>query len=186
MSPKKSVGRKSVKASAAPKKATPARRRSSPVKKSRPAASAKPSASAKPEASAKSAASAKTDRRAASGKKAAPKPQVRAKKKTPRRAAPASKGARTDKTPGNKARLVEPAERKGLGAAAAGQSGDVEGLSSIADADSESVTELVEEGQAYEAEVVSGVERASDAEEQEVTTEEVSEDDIPPEYGGSE
>jgi hypothetical protein len=81
---------------------------------------------------------------------------------------------------------VEPAERKGLGAAAAGQSGDVEGLSSIADADSESVAELVEEGQAYEAEVVSGVERASDAEEQEVTTEEVSEDDIPPEYGGSE
>jgi hypothetical protein len=180
MSPKKSVGRKSVKASAAPKKAKPARRRSSPVKKSRPAASAKAAASAKP------AALAKTAQRAASGKKAAARPQVRAKKKTPRRAAPASKGARTDKTPGNKARLVEPAERKGLGAAAAGQSGDVEGLSSIADADSESVAELVEEGQAYEAEVVSGVERASDAEEQEVTTEEVSEDDIPPEYGGSE
>ena len=73
-----------------------------------------------------------------------------------------------------------------LGAAVAGQSGDVEGLSTIADADSESVAELVEEGQAYEAEVVSGVEHASDAEEQEVTTEEVSEDDIPPEYGGSE
>jgi hypothetical protein len=180
MSPKKSVGRKSVKASAAKKKAKPARRRSSPVKKSRPAASAKAAASAKP------AALAKTAQRAASGKKAAARPQVRAKKKTPRRAALASKGARTDKTPGNKARLVEPAERKGLGAAAAGQSGDVEGLSSIADADSESVAELVEEGQAYEAEVVSGVERASDAEEQEVTTEEVSEDDIPPEYGGSE
>jgi hypothetical protein len=180
MSPKKSVGRKSVKASAAKKKAKPARKRSSPVKKSRPAASAKAAASAKP------AALAKTAQRAASGKKAAARPQVRAKKKTPRRAAPASKGARTDKTPGNNARLVEPAERKGLGAAAAGQSGDVEGLSSIADADSESVAELVEEGQAYEAEVVSGVERASDAEEQEVTTEEVSEDDIPPEYGGSE
>ncbi len=105
----------------------------------------------------------------------------------PRRAAPASKTAsRTDKTPGSKARLVESAARKGLGAAAAGQSGDVEGLSTVADADSESVTELVEEGQAFEAEVVSGVERASDAEEHEVTTEEVSEDDIPPEYGGSE
>ena len=105
----------------------------------------------------------------------------------PRRAATASRTAsRTDKTPGNKARLVEAAERKGLGPAVAGQSGDVEGLSTIADADSESVAELVEEGQAYEAEVVSGVEHASDAEEQEVTTEEVSEDDIPPEYGGSE
>lgn len=95
-------------------------------------------------------------------------------------------GSRTDKTPGNNARLVEVAERQGIGPAAAGQSGDVEGLSTVADADSESVAELVEEGQAYEAEVVSGVERASDAEEQEVTTEEVPEDDIPPEYGGSE
>lgn len=45
---------------------------------------------------------------------------------------------------------------------AAGQSGDIEGLSEIEDADSESVEELAEEGQYYEAEVVEGVERASD------------------------
>jgi hypothetical protein len=34
--------------------------------------------------------------------------------------------------------------------------------------------------------VVRGVERASDEEEREIVTEEVEEDDIPPEYGGSE
>src|SRR5580704_17380724 len=133
MSPKKSVAKKFGKSPAAKKMAKPARKRSGPVKKSRPAGSAK-------------AASAKTDRRAAWTKRAAPKPQARPKKKMPRRAAPASKTAsRTDKTPGSKARLVESAARKGLGAAAAGQSGDVEGLSTVADADSESVTELVEE-----------------------------------------
>jgi hypothetical protein len=184
MSPKKSVAKKFGKSPAAKKMAKPARKRSGPVKKSRPARSAK---AGSVKAGSAKAASAKTDRRAASTKRAAPKPQARPQKKMPRRAAPASKTAsRTDKTPGNKARLVESPERKGLGAAAAGQSGDVEGLSTVADADSESVTELVEEGQAFEAEVVSGVERASDAEEREVTTEEVSEDDIPPEYGGSE
>lgn len=45
---------------------------------------------------------------------------------------------------------------------AAGQSGDIENLSAIEDADSESVQELAEEGQDYEAEIVEGVERASD------------------------
>lgn len=45
---------------------------------------------------------------------------------------------------------------------AAGQSGDIEGLSEIEDADSESVEELAEEGQDYEAEIIGGVERAAD------------------------
>jgi hypothetical protein len=40
------------------------------------------------------------------------------------------------------------------------QSGDMEGLSRLEDADSESVEELVEEGQAFEAGVISGVEEA--------------------------
>jgi hypothetical protein len=44
----------------------------------------------------------------------------------------------------------------------AGQSGDDQGLSQIADADSESVGELAETDQAYEAEVVEGVEDAAD------------------------
>lgn len=53
---------------------------------------------------------------------------------------------------------------------AAGQSGDVEGLSDIEDVDSESVEELAEEGQDYEAEIVSGVERAADRPGEEVNT----------------
>lgn len=53
---------------------------------------------------------------------------------------------------------------------AAGQSGDTEGLSDVEEANSESVEELAEEGQDYEAEVVEGVERAGDRPEKEVRT----------------
>jgi hypothetical protein len=60
------------------------------------------------------------------------------------------------------------------------QSGDLQGLSRVESADSESVDELIEEGNAFEADVVSGVERAGD--EQEVRTHEVPEDDVPGEY----
>jgi len=63
-----------------------------------------------------------------------------------------------------------------------GQSGDIQGLSRAELADSESVEELVEEGQAFEAGVVSGVENAPDADESEVKTREVPEDDVPQEY----
>jgi hypothetical protein len=72
--------------------------------------------------------------------------------------------------------------RRGLGSGAAGQSGDIEGLATAAGADSESVEELAEEGQSFEAEVISGVEGALDPDEAEVTTHEVPEDDIPAEY----
>ncbi|MGD0359475.1 MAG: hypothetical protein ABSC93_01310 [Bryobacteraceae bacterium] len=64
----------------------------------------------------------------------------------------------------------------------AGQSGDTQGLPSIAEAGPESVVELVEEGQAYEAEVISGVENAPDPDVAEVHTKQVREDDVPPEY----
>ena len=69
-----------------------------------------------------------------------------------------------------------------LGPETAGQSGDTQGLSNIAQADSQSVAELVEEGQFFEAEVISGVENAPPADEAEVTTKQVREDDVPPEY----
>lgn len=62
------------------------------------------------------------------------------------------------------------------------QSGDLQGLSRIEEADSESVDELVEEGNAFEADVVSGVERAGNEEGHEVRTHEVPEDDVPGEY----
>jgi hypothetical protein len=68
-----------------------------------------------------------------------------------------------------------------LGAHAAGQSGDTQGLSSVEEADSESVEELVEEGQDFEAGAVAGVE-AADASQGEVHTKQVLEDDVPLEY----
>ena len=63
-----------------------------------------------------------------------------------------------------------------------GQSGDLQGLSSVEGADSESVVELLEEGNAFEAAVVSGVENAENADPSEVRTHEVPEDDVPEEY----
>ena len=62
------------------------------------------------------------------------------------------------------------------------QSGDLQGLSRRPSADSESVDELVEEGNAFEADAVSGVEEADNAEGREVHTREVPEDDVPGEY----
>lgn len=62
------------------------------------------------------------------------------------------------------------------------QSGDLEGLSDVESADSESVDELLEEGNAFEAGVVSGVEDSREREGQEVRTREVPEDDVPQEY----
>jgi hypothetical protein len=56
------------------------------------------------------------------------------------------------------------------------------GLSNTAGADSESVDELLDEGNAFEAGVVSGVEQADNSEGQEVRTKEVPEDDVPDEY----
>jgi hypothetical protein len=62
------------------------------------------------------------------------------------------------------------------------QSGDLQGLRDIESADSESVDELIEEGNAFEADVVAGVEHADEDQEREVHTHEVPEDDVPEEY----
>ena len=67
-------------------------------------------------------------------------------------------------------------------ARAGGQSGDLQGLSDVRSADSESVDELLEEGNAFEADVVKGVEEAGNEPEHEVHTHEVLEDDVPEEY----
>src|SRR6202165_3534567 len=63
-----------------------------------------------------------------------------------------------------------------------GQSGDFQGLSNIEGADSESVAELIEEGNAFEADAVAGVEHAGDTDQKEVRTHEVPQDDVPGEY----
>jgi hypothetical protein len=71
---------------------------------------------------------------------------------------------------------------RGLGPDAGGQSGDTEGLSRGEVSGPESVEELIEEGQAYEAEVIDGIENAPDADAGEVRTRQVPEDDVPQEY----
>jgi hypothetical protein len=73
-------------------------------------------------------------------------------------------------------------EPEGLTARSGGQSGDLQGLSGTAGADSESVAELLEEGNAFEAEVVKGVQDTPDADKSGVVTQEVPEDDVPDEY----
>jgi uncharacterized SAM-binding protein YcdF (DUF218 family) len=64
----------------------------------------------------------------------------------------------------------------------AGQSGSLQGLSDLPSAASESVDELIEEGNSFEAGIVKGVEDAPDADQGEVRTHEVTEDDVPEEY----
>lgn len=102
------------------------------------------------------------------------KPKARARKKSIPRKKPASRGATS---PGPRASI-----HQGVGLKNTGSSGDAQGLSVVEDVDSESVAELADEGQAFEAEVVSGVENAPDADEGEVKTKEVPEDDVPSEY----
>jgi hypothetical protein len=71
---------------------------------------------------------------------------------------------------------------EGPGSPSSGQSGDLQGLSNLEGADSESVKELLEEGNAFEADAVMGVELAGDTEGGEVHTHELLEDDVPGEY----
>ena len=59
-----------------------------------------------------------------------------------------------------------------VGPDSAGPSGNTQGLSPIADAADESVEELVEDGQDFEAEVVEGLEDAADHPEQPMHTRE--------------
>jgi hypothetical protein len=133
-------------------------------------------------------------------KKTGPKKPSAAKKpakKTLAKKKPAAKKAKTKKTVGKKtagskpagarkrrlpARGTEPFQLPELRSRSAGRSGDLQGLSDNESADSESVDELLEEGNAFEADVVAGVESAGDNDEKEVHTHEVPEDDVPGEY----
>jgi hypothetical protein len=112
---------------------------------------------------------------AKSVKKAKPK---KAPKKTPKKAAKGSKGA-AKKAMGLVRGFPNEAAptQKGPGYRTAGQSGDVEGLSDEESVDSESVAELVEEGQDFEAELVDAVEHAPDPDEGELDAELPEEDE---------
>jgi hypothetical protein len=131
-------------------------------------------------------------------KKTTPKTKARKKarasnrttaKRNPRRITAASKRsslARNKKFSAKKRRLtstglvVETVPPSGERPHLDGQAGDLQGLSNRPTANSESVEELLEEGNALEADVIQGVENALDADKGGVEHE-VPEDD-PPEY----
>jgi hypothetical protein len=117
------------------------------------------------------------------------KPANREKTPTGNRKAPRSEGRGGDEKAASGALrgkpdfdAPEPPVRRGLGPDAGGQSGDTEGLSRQELSGPESVEELIEEGQAYEAEMVDAIENAPDADRGEVRTRQVREDDVPQEY----
>jgi hypothetical protein len=121
-------------------------------------------------------------------KKTAPAKKVAAPKSAPKKAA-ATKKAAAKQPSSKKVRAPEKVqsldssgiERSLLRSRAGIQSGDLQGLSRRVSAASESVDELLEEGNAFEAGVVGGIEQADDSDE-EVLAHEVSEDDVPGEY----
>src|SRR5438445_6401707 len=121
-------------------------------------------------------------RKTSTKKSSAKKPSAKknsAKKKMAKKRSAAKKAARGRR---GSSHLNTSRVGRGLGAASGGQSGDTQGLSRKQYDDSESVEELVEEGQYMEAEAVSGVENARDADQGEVRTRQFPEDDVPEEY----
>ena len=126
-------------------------------------------------------------KKAVKSKKPAPKKLAKPKKPAPAKKPAPKKAARKKTAPRNPRRPSSSSNEalpmiKGPGAGSGGQSGDIEGLSDVESADSESVEELVEEGQDYEAELVSAVENAPDPDQGELSTE-VPEDDLDPDAG---
>jgi len=129
-----------------------------------------------------------TARKSATVKKARPKSKLKTKAPKKKKIAPKGK-AKSKAKPAPRKQRGRPEEGelvayepRGLGARSGGQSGDTQGLGAGPDADSESVEELLEEGQSFEAEVLDGVENAPEPDEGEVRTREVEEDDVPEEY----
>jgi hypothetical protein len=143
------------------------------------AIAAKKTAGGKVTAAKKRVKKSKTSKKAAK-KVAAPKAVV--KKQVSKKAAAGKTVKATKKTPRKIQSLGSDAFSRERATESAGQSGDLQGLSNVESADSESVDELIEEGNAFEAGVVSGVEDSEDHEGREVRTREVLEDDVPDEY----
>jgi hypothetical protein len=103
----------------------------------------------------------------------------KAGKKKPSGKAAGGGGATRKRSQGQR---TSPFSRETAGPRSGEQAGDLQGLSNVENADSESVDELLEEGNALEAGVVAGVEEAGEGGDREVRTREVPEDDVPSEY----
>jgi hypothetical protein len=140
---------------------------------------AKTKAPAKRAAARKAAANRVAKKKGPARKTAAP---PRASKKPAAKPAPKKPpvSARVSQTNRRRQALESPRNLRGLGAGSAGQSGDLQGLPAREVEDSESVEELVEEGQGWEAAALQGVEEGDSP--REVRTHEVPEDDVPEEY----
>ena len=128
-------------------------------------------------------------------KRVTPKKKLAKKKATPKEAEMKTKPGGKKTTSGKTAAALKKQVREksqsvdtvafaleGLESRSGEQSGDLQGLYNVEGVDSESVDELLEEGNAFEADVVKGVEDAGDADEGEVRTHEVPQDDVPGEY----
>lgn len=121
-------------------------------------------------------------------KKATEKAKLSAKKKAPKRKTARKPASR--RRPARQAQIVlgsrsvetVPLKRRARVAAAGAGGGDFGGASVVESVDSESADELLEEGQTFEAGIVSGVENAPDPDQGEVRTREVPQDDVPEEY----
>jgi hypothetical protein len=117
----------------------------------------------------------------ASRKKAAPK-RTRARKAA-RKPAPRRRPVREAQALlGSQSVETLQLKRRAWEAAAGAGGGDFGGVSVVEGAASESAEELLKEGQTFEAGIVSGVENAPDADQGEVRTHEVPQDDVPEEY----
>jgi len=122
------------------------------------------------------------------GKKVNAKAKLNAKKKAPKRKTAREPVAR--RVAARQQQIVFGSQnvetvqlkRRARTAAAGAGGGDFGGASVVENVDSESAGELLEEGQTFEAGIVSGVENAPDADQGEVRTREVSQDDVPEEY----
>jgi hypothetical protein len=116
------------------------------------------------------------------GKKSGKKSASRRKKMTaPRAASRRAKGRPSRKRAAPERSNVPSAIRRIAKTGGISGDADSQGLSDVERADSESVSELLDEGNTFEAGVVSGVERADEGE-KEVRTREFPEDDVPEEY----
>lgn len=171
--------------------------RSRPKTKKAPARRRKAAGGRRPKTSKKAQKSPKSKKKAAARKKPARRASPPRRTKT-KRAKPAAakrkKGAAAARKKGRRSvssrrprgaaspEISPPLDPRGMGPEAGGQSGDTEGLSRAEVVDSESVEELLEEGQAFEAGIIEGVENAREPDEGEVRTRQVPEDDVPQEY----
>ena len=161
---------------AAQKKAKKKPQKKTQTKKAQPRSKAPKKPAKKPIRKAPQKKAAKTVQKKIAPKKGAPKKVGKTQGSAPKKPGASAQGSAEQRVYGSvykessRARTL-PADNE-----------DLEGVSATESADSESVEELLDEGNAFEAGAVEGVERADDEDEREVRTREVPEDDVPEEY----